>query len=347
MPLLTTPSGRFGYFNSSSEVPFNPASLAAPLMTWFKGDAGLTTNSWTNYGTNGGSATMYGITITTQNGLNAVDFTDANSYGEFTWIWTGDYRVIFFVCQTKSIPSQTFIIGEPYESYNIAWYTNYNEIGITNYDQGLQISTNPYFSLPSGMAVYGLAYAGYSGGANNYASLNGVYSSVYVNTPLGFNDVTNYTTAWFNSLGGSISLGTGMILCEVLCYDGIVTPTDATKVTDYLKSKWGISSPPPYTVTETSFYFTNPGSESAGPQTSFTESGGSLTYTWSLYESTDEYGTIYNYIAGGSSSVSGPTIILYEGSTIPLYWYYYSVTLTNIGGGNATYNTTPLQNAAF
>ena len=348
MPLLTTPSGRFGYFNSSSEVPFNPASLSAPLMTWFKGDAGLG-RTWTNYGTNGGSAGLVNTSVTTVNGLNAVDFDNEFSYATFEWLFSGDSRAFFFAYRSKSTnPAQSLIIGEPQDPYNFALYTAYSEIGIVTFPNNPNIVGTT--SFPTGIAVYGIAYAPSSAASNNYASLNGSNLSISSNAPSGFNDATYPTPVWINSFGGTPAFGTGMVLCELLCYNGVVTPTDATKVTDYLKAKWGVSVPPPYTLTEINVFFSSPGTDSGDLTVNWTDSGGFTTFTWTLYVSTDEYGTSYNVNSSGSGGnllgVNTFNLIGYS-SWLINYWYYFSIVATTIASGTVTLNTTPIQNIAF
>jgi hypothetical protein len=248
MPLLTTPSGLFGYFNGPPP-PFNPASLSAPLLTWFKGDAGLTSSSWTNYGTYGGSATLYSVTVTTHNGLNAADFTDEYSYGEFTWQWSGDQRAIFFVYRSKSNPPNNAIVTEQADSFYWGVYTVPGSVFQVSFNQALEVYIDPSVTLPLETATYSIVYAPYSAGSNNYASINGSYVSVTTSSDTGYHDDGNPTTAWFNSYGGTPNSGaTGMVLCEVLCYDGVVTPTDATKVTNYLMAKWGTTPFDPNSV---------------------------------------------------------------------------------------------------
>jgi hypothetical protein len=191
---------------------------------------------------------MYGITIITHNGLNAVDFNDEYSYGQFTLQWSGDNRAIFFVYRSKSYPPEAAIITEQAVSFYWGTYAYIDTIFQVSFNQCFEVWIDPGITPPPEMATCAVVWAPYSAGSNTYASINGTYYPVSSSSDTGFYDTGNPTTTWFNSYGGSSWSGTGMILCEVLCYDGVVTPTDATRVTNYLMAKWGTTPFDPNSV---------------------------------------------------------------------------------------------------
>ena len=113
------------------------------------------------------------------------------------------------------------------------------------YNQTFLIYSNPNTTIND--AIYntlGLSYdATSTSSPNNYITLNGTAVGSSAGNDTGFYDSGNVTNAWLNgggtSGGGAPTSNVGMVLCEILAYDGIVTPSDATKVTNYLRTKWG------------------------------------------------------------------------------------------------------------
>ena len=238
-----------------SPFNFNPKSLSAPLMTWFDGTKGLTSSSWTNSGTFGGSATLSNTIVVTVNGLTACNFKNGNSYGAFQWKFTpgNDSRAIFGVWK---LPAQlttgqaSYQIAEQNNSFYWACATVYgssttNLLFTVSYNQTFLIYSNPNTTIND--AIYntlGLSYdATSTSSLNNYTTLNGTAVGSSAGNDTGFYDTGSVTNVWLNgggtSGGGAPISSVGMVLCEILVYDGIVTPSDATKVTNYLRSKWG------------------------------------------------------------------------------------------------------------
>ena len=53
----------------------------------------------------------------------------------------------------------------------------------------------------------------------------------------------SYLNGAGNSGSGATISDVGMTLCELLIYDDVVSPADATKLQNYLITKWGLSPP--------------------------------------------------------------------------------------------------------
>ena len=241
-----------GVYNSSG---FNPKSLSVPLMTWFDGTQGLTSSSWTNSGTFGGSATLSGTIIVTVNGLTACNFKNGNSYGAFQWKFPvgGDSRAVFGVWKLPiqlTSGQSSYQIAEQNNSFYWACATIYgssttNLLFTVSYNQTFLIYSNPNTTITdTNYNTLALSFdASSPSSSNNYITLNGTAVGSSAGNDTGFYDSGNVTNAWLNgggtSGGGAPVSSVGMVLCEILVYDGIVTPSDATKVTNYLRTKWG------------------------------------------------------------------------------------------------------------
>ena len=239
------------YKNSPPGLP----AVSSPLIIWFDGNVGLTTTSWTNRGTNGsgGNATLSGVTITTQNGLNAASFTGVNTYGSFTPTFTGNSRAVFAVYRTRNnqaANTNSYIISQT-NSQGPYWYVGkyVNPSGNTQIFQvmaGNQVSiiTDPAVYLVNNeMAVVGVTYDE-NGSTNSYTTVNGsvIPSSYTAGSYYNLSQIS-YLNGGGNSGFAAVSSGSakGMILCELLIYDGIIYPADACRIATYLGNKWGIT----------------------------------------------------------------------------------------------------------
>ena len=225
--------------------PFNPTSLSAPLVTWFKGNSGLTASSWTNNGTNGGSATLTGATLTTINGNSAVTFTGGTGYGSYTQNYTGQPHAEFWVIKFNAALTSTPVFlagstigGDSYiQMYNTAGqqYMVLAPFGGTTTSIVTNLFSADQSSLPAVFGEFASATA-----ANNLAYYNGTSLSMSeraVATGYSTGNRTAYLNAYANP---SIVPNTQSITwCEVLCYNGELTPSDVKQVVDYLRSKWG------------------------------------------------------------------------------------------------------------
>ena len=226
-------------------------SVSPSLITWFDGNFGLTTTSWTNRGINGGSATLSGVTITTQNGLHAAVFNDNQSYGAFQPIFTGNSRAVFAVYKANST-------GNSLSSYLISQLNQqgpYWEVAIQTTSSGdtflveamngnaISIISNPVNLPITTMAVLAITYDENSS-TNSYTTYNGnTLTSIYYPGSYFFNDTMSYLNGAGNSGSGATISDVGMTLCELLIYDDVVSPADATKLQNYLITKWGLSPP--------------------------------------------------------------------------------------------------------
>lgn len=229
---------------SSTYSFFDPKTLSAPLITWFKGDSGLTTTSWTNNGTNGGSATLNTATIATVNKMSACRFaTPGSSYGTFSQSFSGQPRAFFAVVQFNApvTSQQSFITLDNFSGHTNWLLTNSGSswaqvlvaAGMAvSIQSNNETTVNPYPNA----AVYSLVNSATA--ANNIVQFNGT------NPGLSYSDVAQFyftgaVTQYLGGYGGYVP-NVDCTFCEVLCYDGEVTAADATNVNNYLRKKWGL-----------------------------------------------------------------------------------------------------------
>jgi hypothetical protein len=242
-------SGSLGLLTGPAVAPFIPTSLSAPLITWFKGDAGLTASSWTNYGTNGGSATFTNASLTNIYGLPAVSFS-SGGYAAFTQNFTGQPRGVFFVIKyTTPFSTSTYpcLLGGSTGSsrFGVPFATDgtiVNKMSITVVCQqitfpvwGGPFTLDPTSSSPIVVAVFNSA----SSTANNVAYYNGTslpMSTYYNYTASGY--FTGSESTYLNS-PAPVGTSPALTYCEALCYDGDMSSSDVAKVVNYLRSKWG------------------------------------------------------------------------------------------------------------
>ena len=234
-------------FLAAPVVVFDPTSLAAPLITWFDGNVGLTTSSWTNRGTDGGAAPLYYVSIGSQNGLPCAYFPDQYSYGYITQNFTGDSRAVFAV---YAMTSQTVGIS----SYLLAQYNSgffwsaATYIPGTGQAQYLQVN-NGYTLIEiddavtydtTQMTTVAMAYDATGSNTNSFITYNGNPTVLTYYADAGLNaSATSYINGGGISGSGAAVGGCGMTLCELLSYDGIVSPSDGSNVVNYLRTKWG------------------------------------------------------------------------------------------------------------
>ena len=231
--------------SSILQTPFNPASLTAPLIAWFKGDSGLTSSTWTNNGTNGGSATLTGATLTTINGLSAVTFKAGSGYGFYTQNYTGQPHAVFWVIKFNADISATNVttlagaFSVPDSFVQIYTSGGQQTMVLSSFGASTSIQTDVFSanqtSLPAVFGEFASATA-----ANNLAYYNGTSLNLTTrNAASGYStgNRTAYLGAYNNGTPGPNS--TAITWCEVLCYDGELTSTDMTNVVTYLRNKWG------------------------------------------------------------------------------------------------------------
>ena len=227
--------------------PFNPAGLTAPLVTWFKGDSGLTSTTWTNNGTNGGSATFTGPTTSqTVNGLSAVSFKPNVGYATYTTNFTGQPRAFFWVIKFNAALTSTPIPlagstygGDPFIQLYTSGAQQY--MVLASFGGSTSITTDVFSANQTSLAAVFGEFASASA-ANNLA----YYNSTSL-TLTGSNAASGYSTGsrtgYLNAFANpSIVPNTQSITyCEVLGYDGELTSTDVLNVVNYLRTKWGTS----------------------------------------------------------------------------------------------------------
>jgi len=235
----------------SPPAAFNPASLSATLIAWFDGNVGLTTSSWTNRGTSANNATLSGVTIASQNGMNAASFTTSNSYGSFTLPFTGagnDSRAVFGVWKVNGSTVNS-INNWLLQQTNSSFYWGVGNLTTAaGLSQLNHINNQFYFPiLGTATSIPILNYNAYSIVLNNttssssFINYNGSNVAYTYTTNQGFSQsVTTYINGGGNSGSGATQATVGMTLCEVLVYNGAVSAAEGSNVISYLRTKWQV-----------------------------------------------------------------------------------------------------------
>jgi len=244
---------------SSSLGPvFNPTSLTATLVTWFDGTYGLTSSSWSNRGTNGGSATLTSASVTTINGLPAARFPNAStgsSYGAFYQQFANQARAYFIVMKlnTTSTGFQVMMTQTNAGGYNWNMYGYSSSCAklLNNNNNGSNIA-NPVNKVyesyttdtdQTNLNIYNVINSA-SATSNNYSFTNNTSRSLATSvTASGYKTTNTLTYIAAAPPGGMYSADCS--ICEVMAYDGEVTAYEASNVRFYLGLKWGISIPQP------------------------------------------------------------------------------------------------------
>jgi len=273
MPLLTTPAGRFGYFNRSSG-PFTPMSVTSGvLITWFgKNNSDIVVAdsavvSWTQQAPSGSSdpsptdATITGNAVrVTLNGLYGVQFSNNYSYG--TWQYNqSDYppsgyteaRTIFVVGYCGSTSGSIYFIesAEPGDANH--FYMGFGNLGGSgSVSQPFLVNDSLNFPLLGNSSSGNtpctdpaVIMMNYGGTAGSSITINGVaQTSIYI-TDDGWSDIFfNPLTCYLNGGGPYSGAGASPVtIFELLIYRECLSGTDATNVNNYLMSKWGLSAP--------------------------------------------------------------------------------------------------------
>jgi hypothetical protein len=238
-------------------LPWTPTTPLARLAAWFDGTRGVTSGSWTNYGSGTGNTSMASVspvyqpfTTTTVNGLQAVNIND--SCGFFTLVHTAPSRSCFMVTKQTAINTTNSGLA-------IATDSNYTATGFyselictggtvpntglrsrtgvpgfaTVFVQGAKANTSPPQTnqtlLPS---LWGV------NASNASTSLNRIYVNNTAITPSTSNICTGLDpTAIYTVPYNSFRIVT---MCEILMYDGELTTLDMTNIVSYLTTRWGV-----------------------------------------------------------------------------------------------------------
>jgi hypothetical protein len=235
----TTISG-FVSYTGAAWTPATALSTGAPLITWFKGDDGLTSTVWSNRGTNGGTATLTNASVATasQNGLNGVNFTTVPSYGTFTQTFSTQARACFAVVKFVTVPTtQQFLVAIT-SSWNFLLSAP-APLQIMMIQQGIAIRV--YSSNVPAMAnntayVIGCVNSAVST-SSNVAIRNGTQYGLQTNTLAANYPVSAQST--FLNYYNSANCNVPCFFYEVLCYSGEVAAADIPNITGYLRTKWG------------------------------------------------------------------------------------------------------------
>lgn len=237
-------SGPISYSTFSGKSAFNPSSLTAPLIVWFDGNTELSSTSWANNGTIGGSATLTGATLTTINGLPAVTFAGGTGYGTYTQNYSGQPHAVFWVIKFNAALTSTPIplagATTGGDSFTQIYTTGGQQYMIlASFGGSTSIITNPFSAdqstLPAVFGEFASATA-----ANNLAYYNGTSLTMSTRSAAsGYS--TGNRTAYLGAYANPsiVPNAQSITWCEVLCYDGELTSTDVAKVVNYLRKKWG------------------------------------------------------------------------------------------------------------
>ena len=263
--VTATNSAGYSTFSDTEQNLFDPKGLSAKLVTWFKGDAGLSTSTWTNYGTYASNATLTGVTLTTQNGLSAANFTTTSSWGDYstsfvnTPSFSNESRSVFFVVATATQPtsSQTFLpLTEPTSVGGFKWgiYVEgraSNQIYPFHLDSSVALMcnlVNPYTLNTTVANTYALVWDGASSTQNsqNFVNINGTTLDSQIFADYGYYDTGSAYRTGLNG-GGSQSAATLIPratctiskYCELMVYGGPVSAADSATIIAYLRAKWG------------------------------------------------------------------------------------------------------------
>jgi hypothetical protein len=174
-------------------------------------------------------------------------FPDQYSYGYITQNFTGDSRAVFAV---YAMTSQTVGIS----SYLLAQYNSgffwsaATYIPGTGQAQYLQVN-NGYTLIEiddavtydtTQMTTVAMAYDATGSNTNSYITYNGnpTVLTYYADAGLNASAVSYINGGGISGSGAAVG-GCGMTLCELLAYDGVVSPSDGSNVVNYLRTKWG------------------------------------------------------------------------------------------------------------
>jgi len=226
---------------------FNPNGLSAPLITWFKGDLGLTTSSWSNYGTNGGSLTWSStISTTTVNSLTAASIP-ANVFGTFAQTWSRQPCGLFVVYKPATTLSTSGIYFQnkgnspagtktfwQYYATATAQQTYLTAMGVAN-----KIVTNAYDASSTTNPSLVSAVNSAIRTANNSAYFNSTSESLTASV-IASGYATGTNTYTLNGLSGAIGNDIPIIWCEYLVYEGELSSADTSAIVNYLRTKWNV-----------------------------------------------------------------------------------------------------------
>lgn len=231
--------GQFGLITPDSRVT-SPAS--ATLITWFKGDSGLTTTAWTNNGTNGGSATLTaGTAVGVINAQSAADFTAStgNPRGYFSQNFSGQARAVFVVIRFVNTvtTNQRIIATENGFDFVIAGGTN---LMMLQQNVGVNLYTNNMSTLLGGK-TYVLGLVNSATAANNRAYQNGTSLTFEISSAAGTYAYTTGASTIFMNYYNSTYVNSPDYICELLCYNGELVDADCASINTYLKAKWGVT----------------------------------------------------------------------------------------------------------
>lgn len=171
----------------------------------------------------------------TMNNLNTLSFGGANALGLPSITYTSAYRSLFVVAQTTG-NTPFFGVGSPSGSITTANYGNYFYAIGSNANISYYPISGSYLNMPLLVSLYTTS-------TSNGIFLNG--SNIGAISPATFATGSFVDQLGVAGSGGSLQgnyYGSSWNFCEVLLYDGVLTPSQRQLVEGYLGWKWGFQT---------------------------------------------------------------------------------------------------------
>lgn len=261
MPLPST----HPYYNfsppqvSSEPLPSTldaPYTIANAIPIWFRGDQGLTTTTWSNYGSAGGNLSNTGTIVlsnysqvggTQTGGTNNCCTLSRTAYWNFTNVpsFANDYRSVFAVYKIggtfgSAAAYNIFGSAPAGRGYGMQYFisntgTQYADFFLST---GSFLPIYGYYTVPNPTTKFYLHSMVW--GSTAAAS----YIKVGPTTVTPSNWSTAYGWGFYTPLylgfgsNPTQTAGATMTICEFLMIDGTMTSTDTAKIESWLNTRW-------------------------------------------------------------------------------------------------------------
>lgn len=239
---------------SNAQSPGGVSGYAA----WYKGDAGLSTTSWSDQSPNG-----YNLSRTSGNNSNNINFNPVASFGGVTanqynntttkanWpVGNITATTYYYVAKNNSDIGNRNVLGIGTSGTNTGFHSGQSgsgaigTSGTTTLTAGTGTATvvsPPDWDITKANQGLNMVRTGFNGGGTtgrNYISAQGgaeVTNAANVNP-----NYTNTANFRVGSSGANTAFWTGDV-AEVIVYSGKHTPSDYDKIESYLSLKYGIT----------------------------------------------------------------------------------------------------------
>lgn len=263
MPLPSNhPYYKFGPAQeSSAPIPSTleaPYTIANTIQLWFRGDKGLTTTAWSNYGASGSSNLTNVGTISlgtysqggTMSGVGQYANVGTGGYWNLAAApsFANDFRAVFAVYKLSSLSSgQTWTIfgsGSSGNGYGMN-HCIYN--GPSPYFReyllsvGVFLPVDSYSTLNPTSKFYTHSMVWGSNSAASYCKVGATVSTVS-NSPNWTPDygIGFYNPSWIGYGSNPAQPGgITMSICEFMMIDGTMSTTDTATIDAWLNTRWG------------------------------------------------------------------------------------------------------------